>query len=58
MVWAAVLVAALLTVPASVNIHDKNIALAQAEQERAEFAVMQAEYENANEIWCEPKAEE
>ncbi len=60
MIWTAVLVASLgvaaITVPASVNIHESNIALAEAERERAEFAVMQ-EYEPAND-WCDPKADQ
>ena len=61
MIWTAVLLASLgvaaITVPASVNIHESNIALAQAEQEKAEFAVMQEQDEYTND-WCDPKADQ
>ena len=36
MIWLGVLIAALVTVPVSVNVHENNIALAQAEAEATE----------------------
>jgi|GEM_PF-6982542 len=56
MIFLGVLIAALVTVPVSVKIHDQNIALAQAKVERVEIAAM-TEYENAND-WCDPTVEE
>ncbi|HBE93290.1 MAG TPA: hypothetical protein DDW55_12515 [Gammaproteobacteria bacterium] len=44
MIWLGVLIAALVTVPVSVNVHDKTL-LAQAEQERVEIAAL-VEFEN------------
>ena len=49
MIWLGVLIAALVTVPVSVNVHDKNIALAQLEAEnieRTEIAAM-VEFDDA-----------
>lgn len=48
MIWLGVLIAALVTVPVSVNVHEQNIALAQAQteaKERAEIAAL-VEFEN------------
>jgi hypothetical protein len=44
MIWLGVLIAALVTVPVSVNVHENNIALAQAEAgaaERTEIAALE-----------------
>jgi len=42
MIWLGVLIAALVTVPVSVNVHENNIALAQAEAtEKAEIAALE-----------------
>jgi hypothetical protein len=50
MIALGVLIAALITVPVSVKIHDQNNALAQ--QETVEIAAM-TQYEAAND-WCDP----
>ena len=55
MIWVGVLIAALVTFPVSTKIHEDNIVLAQAEQEKVEIAAM-SEYENADD-WCDPKAD-
>ena len=54
MFWVGVLVAALVTVPVSVKIHEQNQVLAK--QEVTEIAAM-TEYENANN-WCDPSVDE
>lgn len=40
MVWTTILTAALFAVPASVDIHERDIALTQANTEKGEFAVI------------------
>lgn len=54
MIFLGVLIAALVTVPVSVKIHEQNIALAQTET--VEIAAMTEKYEAANN-WCDPAAD-
>ncbi len=54
MIFAGVLIAALITVPVSVKIHDQNTMLAQ--QEAVEIAALTS-YESAND-WCDASIDE
>lgn len=51
MIWFGVLIAALVTVPVSVNVHENNIALAQAEAEVAERTEIAALGEFEKEVY-------
>ena len=51
MIWLGVLIAALVTVPVSVNVHENNIALAQAEAEAAERTEIAALEEYEKEVY-------
>jgi hypothetical protein len=51
MIWLGVLIAALVTVPVSVNVHENNIALAQAEAEAAERTEIAALEEFEKEVY-------
>jgi hypothetical protein len=51
MIWLGVLIAALVTVPVSVKVHDQNIALAQAEAEMTERAEIAALVEFENDVY-------
>jgi len=55
MIWVGVLLAALITVPVSVKIHDENTMTAQNDEVVAIAAM--TEYENANN-WCDPTVDE
>ena len=57
MIWLGVLIAALVTVPVSVNVHENNIALAQAEAEAAERTEIAALEEFEKEVYSYDQVE-